>query len=186
MSSQASVPIVQRQNDPEMLQLLRAAAASHARAQRFASGHVAVSAALAAGAVAGVFVPSVQTPLTLLGLLWAVVYAVGASAWTRTEFRRAALFQETFDTGLFGLPWNHVLAGPGPRRTRQAATRAVTGERPANCATTTRSGTSPARSMSSPANCKTSAGVRASAAATPPRSRPGSSSGSPRGRWPAS
>ncbi|MER5799083.1 MULTISPECIES: S-4TM family putative pore-forming effector [Streptomyces] len=114
MSPRTLLPIVEHQNDPEMLRLLRAASASHARAQRLASGHVVVSTALAVGAVVGVFVPVSLTPLSLVGLVWAVVYAVGASAWTKNEFRRAALLQETFDTRLFGLPWNHVLVGREP------------------------------------------------------------------------
>lgn len=104
-------PIFDRQNDPDLLILLKAASVSHRRAKRLASAHVSLSVLLAAVGVAGVFAPALKTPATLLGLLWALAYAAGARLWERGEMRRAALLQEMFDVQLFGLPWNTVLAG---------------------------------------------------------------------------
>lgn len=114
MSHRLPTPITQRQNDEELLRILRAGESAHARARLLASTHISISLLLAAGAVLGVFVDSVQTPLTIAGFLWALVYAAGAGAWTEREFRTAALLQETFDTRLYDLPWNEVLAGNTP------------------------------------------------------------------------
>ncbi|MFB6956717.1 S-4TM family putative pore-forming effector [Streptomyces sp. NPDC056309] len=114
MSRPLPTPIVERQNDEEMLTILRAGESSHARAQKLTALHVLVSMVLAAGAVLAVLVPGLQTALTAGGFLWAVVYAAAAGAWTENEFRRAALLQELFDTRLYGLPWNEILAGNAP------------------------------------------------------------------------
>lgn len=106
-----STSIFVRQNDPDLLVLLKAASVSHRRAKRLASAHVSLSVLLAATGVAGVFAPALKTPGTLLGLLWALAYAAGARLWGAREIRRAALFQEMFDVHLLGLPWNAILAG---------------------------------------------------------------------------
>lgn len=108
------MPITQRQNDEELLRILRAGESAHARARQLASAHISLSFLLAAGAVLGVFVSSAQVTLTVAGALWALAYAAGAGAWTENEFRKAALLQEAFDTRLFDLPWNEVLAGDMP------------------------------------------------------------------------
>ncbi|MDX2547004.1 S-4TM family putative pore-forming effector [Streptomyces sp. WI04-05B] len=107
----SNTPIFERQNDPDLLILLKAASVSHRRAKRLASAHVSLSVLLAAVGVAGVFAPVLRTPGTLLGLVWALAYAAGARLWGRGEMRRAALLQEKFDVQLLGLPWNTVLAG---------------------------------------------------------------------------
>ncbi|MGX1546212.1 S-4TM family putative pore-forming effector [Streptomyces adustus] len=114
MSRPLPTPIVERQNDEEMLTILRAGESSHARAQKLAALHVLVSVVLAAGAVLAVLVPALQPTLTAGGFLWALVYAAAAGAWTENEFRRAARLQELFDTRLYGLPWNEMLAGDVP------------------------------------------------------------------------
>ncbi|MFJ6574879.1 S-4TM family putative pore-forming effector [Streptomyces sp. NPDC091368] len=103
--------IFDRQNDPRLLALLRAAAVSHRRAKRLASAHVVLSVLLAGLGVAGVFVPVLRTPGTLLGMVWALAYAAGARWWATRELRRAALLQEMCDVHLLVLPWNTVLAG---------------------------------------------------------------------------
>ncbi|WP_143658641.1 S-4TM family putative pore-forming effector [Streptomyces sp. IMTB 2501] len=105
---------MRRQNDEDLLTVLRAGESAHARARRLASARVAVSVFLAAGAVLAVVVPALQTVLTTAGFLWALVYAVGAGSWTESEFRTAALLQETFDTRLYDIPWNEMLAGNAP------------------------------------------------------------------------
>ncbi|WP_416982092.1 S-4TM family putative pore-forming effector [Streptomyces sp. T028] len=122
----ADTSIFARQNDPELLRILKAASVAHRRAKRLASSHVALSALLAGLGVAGVFVTVLQTPVTLLGLLWAFAYATGARLWGAREMRRAALFQEMFDTRVFRLPWNTLLAGgdePLPHEVSRAARR---------------------------------------------------------------
>ncbi len=114
MSAQPTAPIVQRQNEPEMLLLLRAAWASHARAQRLTACHIVLSTLLAGGALASVFAAPLAQPMSLAGFVWALVYSTSADSWTRKEFHRAALLQELFDVRLFGLPWNEVVSGGMP------------------------------------------------------------------------
>ncbi|MFJ4808113.1 S-4TM family putative pore-forming effector [Streptomyces longwoodensis] len=111
MGAAADTSILGRQNDPELLHLLKAASVSHRRAKTLASSHIALSVLLAGLGVVGVFVAALRTPGTLLGLLWACAYAAGARLWGARQMRHAALFQEMFDVHLLRLPWNTVLAG---------------------------------------------------------------------------
>ncbi|WP_236242935.1 S-4TM family putative pore-forming effector [Streptomyces sp. CC228A] len=106
--------IPSRQNEPGTIRLLRAAAASHRQAQLLAALHLTVSAVLAGGAVLALLVPSVNTAVSLLGMLWALVYALWAAEWSKGAYRRAAVIQEVVDTELFGLPWNRAIAGDPP------------------------------------------------------------------------
>jgi SMODS-associating 4TM effector domain len=105
-------PVSQRQNDPDMLQLLRAAFGSHTRGQRLETARVAVSIVLAAAGLLAAFVDQAATPVAIVGGAWAAVYLAGIFPWARAEARRAAVVQEMFDTELFGLPWKLTAAGP--------------------------------------------------------------------------
>ncbi|WP_256104301.1 S-4TM family putative pore-forming effector [Streptomyces sp. ODS05-4] len=106
--------IPSRQNDPDMIALLRAAHGWHRQAQHFATVHLAASALLASGAILAVLAPAASTPISLVGLGWALVYGLWAGEWAKSAFRRAAVTQELFDTQLFGLPWNAAIAGEPP------------------------------------------------------------------------
>ncbi|WP_415940335.1 S-4TM family putative pore-forming effector [Streptomyces sp. 039-1] len=122
----ASTSIFDRQNDPELLRILKAASTAHRRAKRLSTAHMALSVLLAGLGVAGVFVSALQTTVTLLGLVWALSYTAGARVWGAQEMRRAALFQEMFDVRLLGLSWNIVIAGgeePAPQEVSRAAGR---------------------------------------------------------------
>ena len=104
--------ISQRQNDPDMLDLLRAAFASHTRGQRLETARVMVSLVLAAMGFVAAFVDAAATPVAIAGAAWAIIYTAGIFPWERAEARRGAVIQEMFDTELFGLPWNQTAAGP--------------------------------------------------------------------------
>lgn len=105
-------PVSQRQNDPDMLQLLRAAFGSHTRGQRLETARVAVSIVLAAAGLLAAFVDQAATPVAIAGGAWAAIYLAGIFPWAIAEARRGALVQEMFDTELFGLPWKLTAAGP--------------------------------------------------------------------------
>ncbi|MFJ9250347.1 S-4TM family putative pore-forming effector [Streptomyces sp. NPDC101776] len=120
----ASTSIFTRQNDPELLRILKAASVAHRRAKRLTSSHMTLSVLLAGLGVAGVFVSALQTPVTLLGLVWALAYTAGARVWGAQEMRRAALFQEMFDVRLLCIDWNTVLAG-GEEPAAQEVSRAA-------------------------------------------------------------
>ncbi|MFD5555158.1 S-4TM family putative pore-forming effector [Streptomyces sp. NPDC127068] len=114
MGSSASSGIGRRQNESGALRLLRAADVSHRRAQRIEAWHRTVSFLLAAGALVTLAVPAAGTTVSLAGLVWALLYAAWASQWAGNEFHRAAVLQELFDTEMFGLPWNPLVAGAPP------------------------------------------------------------------------
>jgi hypothetical protein len=109
--SDSTSSLAERQNQPNLLRLLRAASVSHARSQRLDALRIGVSVALAASGVVAAFASAAATPVTILGGLWAVAYAAGVADWGASERRRAALLQEMFDVELFELPWNEVAVG---------------------------------------------------------------------------
>ncbi|MGN9808197.1 S-4TM family putative pore-forming effector [Micromonospora sp. BQ11] len=103
--------LLSRQTDPEMMVLLRAASACHARAQRLDNLRMALSVALGVAGAVVAFTGVFSSAVTAIGALWAVAHAVGLGTWSRGQLGRAAVLQEMFDVRLFGLPWNTVAAG---------------------------------------------------------------------------
>lgn len=51
------------------------------------------------------------TIVSVLGFVGALLLAALVTPWIRLTLRRAVVIQETFDSELFGLPWNEGLAG---------------------------------------------------------------------------
>ena len=109
--SQAVSDLLKRQNSSRMLFLLRAIAASHLRAQRLEGLRLGISALIAILGLVTTMVNSIATAVTVVGGLWALLHSIGLSAWAQREVQRAALLQEMFDTELYRLPWNTLLAG---------------------------------------------------------------------------
>jgi SMODS-associating 4TM effector domain len=107
----AQAPISDRQNAPEMIELLAAASTAHLRVQRFEAVRVSASLAMAALGMVACFVAAAATPIVIAGAVWGVVVATGFSPWARHFAKHAAVVQEMFDTSLFGLPWNIAAAG---------------------------------------------------------------------------
>ncbi|MFI9639404.1 S-4TM family putative pore-forming effector [Micromonospora sp. NPDC051925] len=103
--------LLRRQNEPEMMALLRAMSVCHSRAQRLDSLRMWISVGVGvAGALVALTGVS-GTAVTAVGALWAVANAVGLGSWSNGQIRRAATLQEMFDVDLFGLPWNTVAVG---------------------------------------------------------------------------
>jgi hypothetical protein len=94
-----------------MLDLLRAASASHVRGQRIEAIRLTVSLVLAAAGLVAAFVDVTATPIAVTGAAWALAYVTGVNPWAKNEARRGAIVQEMFDVNLFGLPWNQTAAG---------------------------------------------------------------------------
>lgn len=105
------VPISERQNAAEMIDLLAAASAAHLRVQRFETVRASTSLAMAALGVVAVFVSAAAAPIAIAGACWGIALATGINPWARRHATRAAVIQEMFDTSLFGLPWNVTAAG---------------------------------------------------------------------------
>lgn len=109
-------PISQRQNDPDMIELRKAASATHVRALRLEASRVTISVVLALSALIAAFVQKAVPTIAISGAIWAVALAVGLNPVAKSLAKRAALLQEMFDTKLFGLPWNKTICGdPIPR-----------------------------------------------------------------------
>jgi hypothetical protein len=109
--STVRLPISERQNDPDMQDLLRASFSAHTRIQRIEAVRIAVSLVIAAAALLAAFVSATATPIAVIGAAWAIAYLTGVNPWAKAEARRAAVVQEMFDVELFGLPWNQAAAG---------------------------------------------------------------------------
>jgi SMODS-associating 4TM effector domain len=104
--------IRQRQNDTDMVTLLRAASVSHLRTRRLDTLRTTLSTLLAASGLAAALTTTEAAILTtILGGAWALAYSAGLASWSDRELGRSALLQEMFDTRLFGMHWNTVAAG---------------------------------------------------------------------------
>lgn len=105
------VPISARQNEQNMLDLIKASTAAHVRQQRLETVRVTVSLALAAASVVAAFASVTAPVITVIGGAWALAYTIFVSPLAKGQARRSAVIQEMFDTQLFGLPWNSTLTG---------------------------------------------------------------------------
>jgi SMODS-associating 4TM effector domain len=103
--------ISERQNDPDALDLQRAAAASHRRGQRLEALRTSVSLLLAAASVLATLVTAVAPIITVLGFAWALTASLVVDGAFKREARRAAAIQEAFDTGLYQMSWNTAFVG---------------------------------------------------------------------------
>jgi SMODS-associating 4TM effector domain len=100
-----------RQNDQKQLDIARANNVAHSRAQHLDLLRLGIATAIAIGGLASTRYPSIATPMSAAGTIWAVLYSTGLASWSSRERRRAAILQEMFDTQLFAMRWNSVLAG---------------------------------------------------------------------------
>ncbi|MEU7959648.1 S-4TM family putative pore-forming effector [Micromonospora humida] len=103
--------LLRRQNEPDMMAVLRAMSVCHSRAQRLDSLRMWISVGVGVAGAVVAFTGVSGTAVTAVGALWAVANAVGLGSWSEGQIRRAAVLQEMFDVELFGLPWNTVAVG---------------------------------------------------------------------------
>ncbi|MEU8088879.1 S-4TM family putative pore-forming effector [Micromonospora sp. NPDC049101] len=100
------------QNNARSLLLFRAIAVAHSYTQRAQTASLLMSLVVASlGVVAKVAQPALQPAASVVGALWAGVYAVVLAPQIGRHLRTSATLQEMLDTDLFGLPWNAVLVG---------------------------------------------------------------------------
>ncbi|GAA3395818.1 S-4TM family putative pore-forming effector [Cryptosporangium minutisporangium] len=103
--------LIERQNDPRLLDLLRASAVAHRRVQHIDLLRLAVSVLVAAIGLVSAFVSSLAGLAAVLGGVWAALYSLGLAGWSNQELRKASVLQEMFDVELFDMTWNAVVAG---------------------------------------------------------------------------
>jgi hypothetical protein len=104
-------PLHERQLDPDMIKLQRAASASHQRGQLIEAIRNAAALGLA---VLGLVVTAVghgRAPLAVLGATWFVISLFVLKNLMSRTAKQGALLQEQFDTALFELPWRQTVAG---------------------------------------------------------------------------
>ncbi|MFG2050577.1 S-4TM family putative pore-forming effector [Micromonospora sp. NPDC048935] len=100
------------QNNARSLLLFRAIAVAHSYTQRAQTVSLLMSLVVASlGVVAKVAQPALQPAASIIGALWAGVYAVVLAPQIGRHLHISATLQEMLDTDLFGLPWNAVLVG---------------------------------------------------------------------------
>ncbi|MEU7587346.1 S-4TM family putative pore-forming effector [Micromonospora sp. NPDC049230] len=100
------------QNNARSLLLFRAIAVAHTYTQRAQAASLLMSLVVASlGVVAKVAQPALQPAASIVGALWAGVYAVVLAPQIGRHLHISATLQEMLDTDLFGLPWNAVLVG---------------------------------------------------------------------------
>lgn len=108
-------PVEERQNAPDMLRLQRAASRAHVGAQRWSRWRFYIAVALAVAGLAtktiNVLPDAASDAVVVVALLWTVLHLVWVTPNLDAATRKAALVQERFDTNLFGLRWNGLLAG---------------------------------------------------------------------------
>lgn len=104
--------IAQEQNTPEHIRLLVAQAELYSGAKRIRTARLFVSAVLAVAAPPiTLLVPHSDVVLAGLGFVWLLATYFPFRGLQQEKVTQAAKVQEQFDTTLFGLPWNTVLAG---------------------------------------------------------------------------
>jgi hypothetical protein len=108
---QEKASIALLQNTETAQALLRAAFASHRRAQGLQSVRTWLSLAVAGLAVVAAVAPSTAVLASVVGGVWALIYTATMDI-SQAETRRAATLQEMFDVRVFGLPWNGIATGP--------------------------------------------------------------------------
>jgi hypothetical protein len=103
-----------KQNTPDMLNFLRAATVLYLRAQRIEMTRATICVLLAGAGAVVAFTIGTAPIVASMGGAWALVMVAGVIPWTRRLKGQAALFQEQFDTELFGLAWNSAVGGAKP------------------------------------------------------------------------
>lgn len=101
-----------RQNTDRSLDLQRAIAVTHKRAQWVHTTALTVSLLVAALGLLARLEPKAIPAVSLVGALWTAIYAIALAPWAARYQRTSATLQEMLDTSLFGQPWNRVLVGP--------------------------------------------------------------------------
>ena len=104
-------PIHERQLDPDMVRLQRAAAASHQRGQLVEAIRVSAAVVLAAVGIAVTLAGHGRSAVSIIGAAWFVISAFFLRRAAASATRQGALLQEQFDTDLFFLPWRPTVAG---------------------------------------------------------------------------
>jgi hypothetical protein len=102
--------IAERQLDPQMIDVQKAAAVVHRRVQTFEGSRTLVALALAALGVVSILVPRLSQFAAVSGFVWTLVLAAIVGPVLRRQLRQAVVLQEMFDTQVFRLPWNSGLS----------------------------------------------------------------------------
>jgi hypothetical protein len=106
-----ATPIHERQLDPRMVRLQRAAAASHQRGQLVESIRAGAAVLLAAAGIVVTLTGHGRPAMSITGAAWFLISAFLLKRAAGTTARQGALLQEMFDTALFYLPWRSAVAG---------------------------------------------------------------------------
>src|SRR5918993_4520706 len=103
--------IAKQQNTDDSIRLLCAQSYLYSKAKQLRLWHTSVVLILAAGSVVFIFLPdNFKTVIAIIGAT-ATFVGVLIEQYETSKIKQAAKIQEEFDTNLFELPWNRILAG---------------------------------------------------------------------------
>ncbi|WDZ87268.1 S-4TM family putative pore-forming effector [Micromonospora cathayae] len=110
-----SSSIATRQNDRYALDLLAAQRVLYSEVKRLRRLRTGLTAGAAAGSIAlASAIEPARVPVGLLSGTGLLLFGLVAAGRERRHRQIAATIQEEFDTYVFGLPWNALLADPPP------------------------------------------------------------------------
>lgn len=103
--------ISDQQNQPQNLRLLIAQRHIYSRAKQYRKWQMYVIIGLAVISPLFLFLPDTWKLLAgTLGIIWTVLSVLVLGRLEDEKLKQAATIQEQFDTGLYNLPWNSILA----------------------------------------------------------------------------
>jgi hypothetical protein len=105
-------PIPRRQDEENLVELRAAARIAHNQADAIRLNRTIGTTGLAVLApVFTLVLPGAGVPLAVVAALWLIVARIYLKAREKTQRAKATTYQELYDTQLFDLPWDTVLAG---------------------------------------------------------------------------
>jgi hypothetical protein len=114
-------PILQHQEEPDLLQTRAAARLTYARAGRIrALQHLGTVGLAVLAPLLLIAWPGASSVLAVIAVVWLLAARTALDGWHRRTRLQGVGHQELFDTELFDLPWSTSLAGPR-RLAREAA-----------------------------------------------------------------
>ena len=100
--------IVQKQNEPQFIDLLKAQNVAHSQAKLFnILDYISVASAIILPIV-GIFLLQWVQPIVAFGLIWTIVILI-SEVFRRNKTIQGTKIQEQFDTELYEMNWNNVL-----------------------------------------------------------------------------
>ena len=100
--------ITTEQNNPSLIELLKAQRIAYSQCKRFQFFDVISILIAITFPLIALIKPEYQNPINAFGVLWTVAYLL-TELYRKSKTTQGATIQEQFDTELYGLSWNKIL-----------------------------------------------------------------------------